>query len=62
MASDDDRSASVPPGVDRSSSNPERRELRDAPPFFTWRAIYLFVIGALALEIGLGALVTVLYR
>jgi hypothetical protein len=34
----------------------------DAPPFLTWRAIYLIVVGALAVEIALGAVVTVLLR
>jgi hypothetical protein len=43
-------------------SPPPRGELHDAPPFLTWRAIYLLVLGALAVEIALGALVTHLYR
>ncbi len=30
----------------------------DAPPFLTWRAIYLIVLGALAVEIALGAALT----
>ena len=29
-----------------------RAEMDDAPPFLTWRAIYLVVLGALALEIA----------
>ena len=41
---------------------PTRAEMHDAPPFLTWRAIYLIVIGALAVEIALGAVVTVLLR
>jgi hypothetical protein len=36
----------------------ERAELDDAPPFLTWRAIYLIVIGALAVEVLLGAALT----
>jgi hypothetical protein len=36
----------------------DRAELDDAPPFLTWRAIYLIVLGALALEILLGAALT----
>ena len=40
---------------------PERAELQDAPPFLTWRAIYLIVIGALAANIALGAALTALY-
>jgi hypothetical protein len=30
-----------------------RAEMDDAPPFLTWRAIYLIVVGALAAEIAL---------
>jgi len=30
----------------------------DAPPFLTWRAIYLIVLGALAVEVLLGAALT----
>jgi hypothetical protein len=37
----------------------ERAEMDDAPPFFTWRAIYLIVLGALAVEVLLGAVLTV---
>jgi hypothetical protein len=44
---------------DETSSESDRKELRDAPPFLTWRAIYLIVVGALAIEIGLGVLVTI---
>lgn len=36
----------------------ERAELEDAPPFLSWRAIYLIVLGALAAEILLGAALT----
>ncbi len=39
-----------------------RAELDDAPPFLTWRAIYLLVLGALAVEIVLGAALTVAVR
>jgi hypothetical protein len=28
-----------------------RAEMDDAPPFFTWRAIYVIVLGALSAEI-----------
>ena len=43
---------------------PERRraEMGDAPPFLSWRAIYLIVLGALAIEATLGIALTVLYR
>jgi len=34
----------------------------DAPPFLTWRAIYVIVIAALAADIAVGAALTVLYR
>jgi hypothetical protein len=40
----------------------ERAELDDAPPFLTWRAIYLIVLGALAVEIILGAVLTAVAR
>lgn len=36
-------------------------ELHDAPPFLTWRAIYLIVLGALAANIALAAAVTAFY-
>jgi hypothetical protein len=36
----------------------DRAELDDAPPFLSWRAIYLIVLGALAIEILLGAALT----
>ena len=40
------------------SSSGRRGELDDAPPFLTWRAIYVLVLGALAVEIALGAVLT----
>ena len=40
---------------------PERAELHDAPPFLSWRAIYIIVIAALAANIALGAALTALY-
>jgi hypothetical protein len=40
----------------------ERAEMGDAPPFLTWRAIYLIVLGALALEIVLGVVLTAVAR
>jgi hypothetical protein len=39
----------------------EPAELRDAPPFLSWRAIYAIVLGALAVEAVLGAILTALY-
>ena len=39
-----------------------RREMRDAPPFLSWRAIYLIVLGALAAQVVLYGALTVLYR
>lgn len=39
-----------------------RAELDDAPPFLSWRAIYLLVLGALAAEVVLGALLTAVAR
>ena len=41
---------------------PDRAELVDAPPFLSWRAIYLIVLAALAVEIAVGAVLTGLYR
>ncbi len=38
-----------------------RRELDDAPPFLSWRAIYAIVLGALAAEIAAGIAITLLY-
>ena len=35
-----------------------RAELDDAPPFLSWRAIYLIVLGALAVEILLATALT----
>ena len=40
----------------------ERAEMGDAAPFLTWRAIYLIVLGALALEIALGVALTAVAR
>jgi hypothetical protein len=38
-----------------------RAEMRDAPPFWSWRAIYLVVVGALAIEAALFAALTKIY-
>ncbi len=35
--------------------------LHEAPPFLSWRAIYVIVLGALAVETVLGALLTALF-
>ncbi len=40
----------------------DRAELGDAPPFLSWRAIYLIVLGALAIEIVLGVVLTAVAR
>jgi len=68
MGDDGDRGASVPvaaPAADAANAanadNP-RAEMGDAPPFLSWRAIYLVVLGALVVEAALGAVLTVLYR
>jgi len=37
-----------------------RNELHAAPPFLTWRWIYLIVLGALAVEVAGFALLTAL--
>jgi hypothetical protein len=46
----------------RDSQDDARAELDDAPPFLTWRAIYLVVLGALALEVVLGVVLTAVAR
>ncbi|MFL5303748.1 MAG: hypothetical protein ACJ8F1_00985 [Polyangia bacterium] len=38
-----------------------RAEMGDAPPVLSWRAIYAIVLGALAVEIIVGAILTLLY-
>jgi hypothetical protein len=40
----------------------QRGEMHAAPPFLTWPAIYLIVLGALAAQIGLYAALTAIYR
>lgn len=40
----------------------DRAEMGDAPPFLSWRAIYLVVLGALAVEIVLGVVLTAVAR
>ena len=47
----------VPP-----SDGPARPELGDAPPFSTWRRIYLVVLGALAVQVILYAVLTAAFR
>jgi hypothetical protein len=54
--------AEPPAGGAGGGEPPARDELRDAPPFLSWRAIYVIVIAALAANIAFGALLTVLYR
>ena len=48
--------------ADATKETPARAELDDAPPFLSWRAIYLLVLGALAVEIVLGAALTAIAR
>jgi hypothetical protein len=43
-------------------STEPRDELGDAPPFATWPRIYLLVIGALAVQVIVYAIVTAVYR
>lgn len=47
---------------ERAPGGPGRDEMADAPPFLSWRAIYLIVLGALVVEIVIAATVTVLFR
>jgi len=46
---------------DRDVPDP-RGELHAAPPFLTWRAIYAIVLGALAVQVIVYAVLTVVYR
>jgi hypothetical protein len=39
-----------------------RAELDDAPPFWTWRRIYALVVGALAVQIVVYAILTAALR
>jgi hypothetical protein len=48
--------------ADATKETPDRAELADAPPFLSWRAIYFLVLGALAIEIVLGAVLTAVVR
>jgi hypothetical protein len=41
---------------------PERRELHAAPPFWTWRILYIVVVVALAAEIAVFIAVTLISR
>ncbi|HVV52755.1 MAG TPA: hypothetical protein VHO06_24050 [Polyangia bacterium] len=47
---------------EEAETAPRRAELDDAPPFLSWRAIYLLVLGALAVEVALGAALTAVVR
>lgn len=43
-------------------ADPARRELDAAPPFLSWRALYLVVAGALLVEIAAFWVITLCYR
>ena len=45
-----------------SEAAASRAEMRDAPPFWSWRAIYLVVVGALAVEAVLFAALTKIFN
>jgi hypothetical protein len=51
-------------GSDPAAPAPEapRAEMADAPPFATWRRIYLLVIGALAVQVIVYAALTAALR
>ena len=52
-----------PPSLpDTDDGASARAELRDAPPFLTWPRIYVIVLGALALEIAVFAVITAAFR
>ena len=44
------------------SDDEARAELGEAPPFWTWRRIYLFVAGALAVQVIVYAALTAALR
>ena len=58
MPTDD---AAPPPGAPRAGGAP-RGEMHDAPPFASWRAIYVVVLAALAAQVALYAALTAIYR
>ena len=39
-----------------------RAEMVDAPPFWSWPRIYVFVLGALAAQVIVYAVLTAVYR
>jgi hypothetical protein len=54
--------SSGPPAPSASAAEAPRLEMRAAPPFLTWRAIYAIVLGALGAQVILYAALTALYR
>lgn len=42
--------------------DPSRDPLSDAPPFLSWTRIYLIVVGVLAAQVVLYAVLTAVYR
>ena len=49
------------PGGAAPGDPEERAEMHDAPPFLSWRAIYIIVLAALAADIAFGVALTALY-
>ena len=43
-------------------ADPERSQLSDRPPFLSWRGIYLLVLGALAVDVVLMAVLSRVVR
>jgi hypothetical protein len=50
----------TPPGSDEQA--PDRRTLEDVPPFATWRVFYAVVLGALAVQVVIYAVLTRVMR
>lgn len=48
--------------MDDKTGAEKRDELHAAPPFLTWRAIYAIVVGALAVQVIIYAVLTAAYR
>jgi len=49
-------------GASGDNPAPAREEMHAAPPFLSWGAIYGIVLGALALQVAIYAVLTAVYR
>ena len=60
MGADPPHTPTTPDGA-APGAPAERAEMHDAPPFLSWRAIYIIVLAALAADIAFGVALTALY-